>query len=216
MRMSVASFEHLYGRVRPFLRRARDGKKGRRPTIPPPVRLLVVLFWLAHAGLQFVACEVADLEKPTLCAILREVLHPGHVILSYGGFALEYWLLKPYPQQQLTLMRKVYNYCISSPRAIVENSFDLLKGRWRVLHEKLSADIELVPDIVESCALLHNFLIDEKDEWVDVVDATDGEPRDVHPDVGVTRAYQMALRLRDEWLSISGLKVIQVWKYKPG
>jgi len=55
-----------------------------------------------------------------------------------------------------------------------------------------------VPAIVESCALLHNFLIDEEDECADVVDATDGESRDVHPDVGVTRAYQMALRLRDE------------------
>ena len=74
----------------------------------------------------------------------------------------------------------------------------MLKGRWRVLLDRVSAETELVPAIVESCALLHKFLIDEEDEWADVVDATDGEPRDVHPDVGVTRAYQMALRLRDE------------------
>ena len=126
------------------------------------------------------------------------VFHPGHGILSDGGLALEYWLLKPYPQQQLTPKRKFYNYCISSPRAVVENSFGLLNGRWRVLHDKVSAETELVPALVESCALLHKFLIDEEDESADVVDATDGEPRDVLPHVGVTRAYQMALRLRDE------------------
>jgi len=74
IRMFVASFEHLYGRVRPFLHRAGDGKVGRPPTIPPRVRLLVVLFWLAHGGSQFVACEVADLAESTFCAILREVL----------------------------------------------------------------------------------------------------------------------------------------------
>jgi len=308
IRMSVASFEHLYGRVRPFLRRAGDGKVGRPPTIPPRVRLLVVLFWLAHGGSQFVACEVADLAESIFCAILREVLaaiikglpsicfpmllasqrqsaadfvsrlecriagvvgvidgtlirvqtppaayntrkcfyvvlllgivdarkrfiwvrsglqgllgdsrafkesawyerqqtvggrvlHPGHVILLDGGLALEYWLLKPYPKQQLTPKRKFYNYCIPSPRAVVENSFGFLKGRWRVIHDKVSAEIELVPAIVEFCALLHNFLIDEEEEWADVVDATDGEPKDVHQDVGITRAYQMAHRLRDE------------------
>jgi len=69
-RMSVASFEHLYGRVRPFVRRAGDDKVGRPQTIPPRVRLLVVLFWLAHGGSQFVACEIAYLADSTLCAIL--------------------------------------------------------------------------------------------------------------------------------------------------
>jgi len=131
-------------------------------------------------------------------AVVGRVLHPGHVILSDGGFALDYWLLKPYPQQQLNLKRKMLSYCISSPCAVVEISFGLLKGRWRVLHDKGPADTELVPAILESCALLHNFLVGEEDEWADVVHAPDGEPRDVHPDVGVTRTYQMALRLRDE------------------
>jgi len=219
-RMSVASFEYLYRRVHPILRGAGGGKDGRPPTIPPPVRLLLVIFGLTHGGSQFVACEVADLAEPAFCAFLREVLadiikglppvcfpmwlaseresaanlvsqqacrisrvfgviyvtlirvqtppaarkasystrksfqdvlltgiidsrkrfiwirsglpsslgdsrafkesagyerqqtvvgrvlHPGHVILSDGGFALDYWLLKPYPQQQLTLKRK--------------------------------------------------------------------------------------------------------------
>jgi len=80
----------------------------------------------------------------------------------------------------------------------VENSFCFLKGCWRLLYDKVSAETEPVPAIVESCALVHNFLIDKEDEWADVVDATDGEPRNLHPDVDATGANQMALRLRDE------------------
>jgi len=88
IRMSVAFFEHLYGRVRPFLRRAGDVKVGQPPTIPPHVQLLVVLFCLAHGGLQFVACEEADMAESTFSAILREVL--AFIIKSFRLFASPY------------------------------------------------------------------------------------------------------------------------------
>ena len=57
------------------------------------------------------------------------VLHPSHVILSHGGFVLEYWLLKPYPQQQRTPRKKFYNNSLSSTRAVVANGSGRLKGR---------------------------------------------------------------------------------------
>jgi len=295
IRMSIASFERLYDRVRPCLRRAGDGLVGRPPTVPPRTRLLVVLFWLAHGGPQFITCEVADMAESTFSSILREVLaalirglpplrfptslsaqqtnaadfvsrlgcclagvvgvidgslirirtppavwrvayntrkcfygvlllavvdshkrflwiladlrgslgdsraskesawyerqttpgcqilHPGHILLSDGGFALEHWLFNPYPADQLpaadehTPKRKFYNFCVTSPRAVVENAFGLLKGRWRILHDKVSAETELVPSIVESCVLLHNFLLDEGDEWGEAVDRQDAD-----------------------------------------
>jgi len=312
IRMSLATFEHLYGHVRPYLRRPGDGRVGRPPTVAPRVRLLLTLFWLAHGGSQFVACDVADVAKSTFSAILcevlsaiakglppvcfpmscseqesnaadfveqlgsriagvvavldgtlipirtppaawrlafntrkcfygvlllgmvdtrkrflwvrtglrgslgdsrafkesewydrqstpgRHVLHPGRVVLADGGFALEYWLLKPFPLDEITTpKRRFYNICLTSTRAIVECAFGLLKGWWRVLRY-VSAETELVPSIVEACVLLHNFLIDVGEELEGLANGSGGGSGDVHPDVGVTAAYDQALHLRDQ------------------
>ena len=72
--MSLASFERLYDRVRPCLRRASDGLFVCSPTVPPRTRLLFVLFWLAHGGPHFITCEVVDVAESKVSSILREVL----------------------------------------------------------------------------------------------------------------------------------------------
>jgi len=79
--------------------------------------------------------------------------------------------LKPYLSEQLNDARKLYNRVLSSARAVVEQAFGLLKGRWRVLHDVVSAESELVPSIVEACVSLHNFLVERDDPWEAVVDA---------------------------------------------
>ena len=70
--------------------------------------------------------------------------------------------------------------------------FFLLKGQWRVLRY-VSAETELLPLVVESCVLLHNFLIDEGDEWTGVLGVAERGSDDVHQDVGATAAYRQAL-----------------------
>lgn len=74
IRMSIASFERLYTLVRPHLRRPGDGWVGHPPTVVPRVRLTLTLFWLAHGGSQFVACEVSDDADSTFASFQREVL----------------------------------------------------------------------------------------------------------------------------------------------
>ena len=63
IRMSIASPERLNDRVRPCHCRTGDGLVGRPQTVPPRTRLLVVLFWLAHGGPQFITCEVSDMAE---------------------------------------------------------------------------------------------------------------------------------------------------------
>jgi len=72
--MSLGSFERLYDRVRPCLRRASDGIFGRPPTVRPRTRFLFVHFWLAHGGPQFITCEVVDMAESTISSIILEVL----------------------------------------------------------------------------------------------------------------------------------------------
>ena len=59
IRMSLVTFEHLYGLVRPYLRRPGNGRVGRAPAVARRVRLLLTPSWLAHGGTRFVACDVA-------------------------------------------------------------------------------------------------------------------------------------------------------------
>jgi len=58
--------------------------------------------------------------------------------------------LKPYLSEQLNDARNSYNRVLSSARAVVEQVFGLLKGRWRVLHDASSAETEMVPYILET------------------------------------------------------------------
>ena len=92
-------------------------------------------------------------------------------MLADGGFALEEWLLKPYLSEQLSDARKLYNRVLSSARAVVKQAVGLLKGRWRVLHDAVSAETEMVPYIVEACVSLHNVLVERDDPWEAVVGA---------------------------------------------
>lgn len=70
-----------------------------------------------------------------------QIRHPGHILLSDGGFALEHWIFKPFTADQLpaaeerTPKRIIYSFCLTSPRAEVENAFGQLKGRMRILLE---------------------------------------------------------------------------------
>jgi len=84
--------------------------------------------------------------------------------------------LKPYPRDQLKEKRRCFNYVLSSTRGIVEISFGVLKGRWRVRHPSISTDEETARQVCDVCVLLHNFLIEGGDSWTDNVDVRDTDP----------------------------------------
>ncbi|XP_066583085.1 uncharacterized protein [Prorops nasuta] len=64
--------------------------------------------------------------------------------LPYGlvrdeAFPLTDYLLRPYSAKGVLNSRKtVFNYRLSRSRKVIENSFDILVSRWRVLKDKLS------------------------------------------------------------------------------
>lgn len=118
--------------------------------------------------------------------------------MAEGGFALETWLLKPYPQGQLTsVRRRLFNRCLCFPRAVVENAFGLLKGRRRVLHQSVSAENEFVPSIIECCVRLHNFLLDQDDAWADTVDAPELDDGTTAADRQDGNYCKLAVQLRE-------------------
>ena len=69
------------------------------------------------------------------------------------------FMMKPYPQQNLTADKRVYNYRHSRARRIAENLFGILANRWRIFFTTITLEPKHVENIVLSALALHNMLI---------------------------------------------------------
>ena len=109
---------------------------------------------LVHSNFykQAVAGDVLPASKTKL---IGGVQVPPYII-GDAAYPLKSWLMKPFPQTELTEDAKTYNYRISRPRMVVENAFGRLKGRWRRLIKRCDMTIEKVPTIIAACCVLHN------------------------------------------------------------
>ena len=82
-----------------------------------------------------------------------------YVFVGEDAFALKKFMMKPYPQQNLTADKRVYNYRHSRARRISENLFGILANRWRIFPTTINLKPKHVENIVLSALALHNMLI---------------------------------------------------------
>lgn len=84
-----------------------------------------------------------------------------YFMLSDNGYPLQPWLLKPYDSPN-TPAQNLYNKNHRKLRSLVERAIGLLKARFRCLlgENKLRYDPLMSGYIIYSCAVLHNYLID--------------------------------------------------------
>ena len=68
------------------------------------------------------------------------------------------WMVKPYSRRQLTREERIANYMISRGRRVVENAFEILVCRFRVLLCTMEQRPKIVRDIVFTFLVLHNVL----------------------------------------------------------
>ena len=71
------------------------------------------------------------------------------------------WMLAPYRGHKDDLTREEYywNFVQSSTRMFVERAFGMLKGRWRILLKMIDVHLKNVPELVNTCLVLHNMCI---------------------------------------------------------
>ncbi|XP_068728082.1 uncharacterized protein [Montipora capricornis] len=76
-----------------------------------------------------------------------------------SAFKLTPRSMKPYTHNKLTDAQAYYNYRHSSARMVVEQTFGLLKGRFRILLFTNESSIPTVNAITMACCILHNICI---------------------------------------------------------
>jgi len=59
------------------------------------------------------------------------------VILGDEAYPLLSYLMRPYPRRQLTESQRLFNYCLSRGRRVVESAFGILAGKWRILNKPI-------------------------------------------------------------------------------
>ena len=148
----------------------------------------IVLFALVDAYCRFRAIQVGDFGRTSGGGVYAnsdlgrgmesKSLHvpssvslPGaaqlgdvpFVMVGDTAFPMKPYLVRPYPGQNLTHPKKVYNYRLSRARRAVENAFRILAARWRIFHRKINLHPNKVDNVLIAACILHNFLLNPTD-----------------------------------------------------
>ena len=81
-----------------------------------------------------------------------------YVLGGDDAFPLTNFMMKPYPQRNLTVEKRVFNYRLSRMRRISENGFGILASRRRVFRRPFQLQPEKVKLIALTAITLHNWL----------------------------------------------------------
>jgi hypothetical protein len=80
------------------------------------------------------------------------------VIVGDEAFALSKHVLRPYPNRNLSVQQRIYNYRSTRARRMVECAFSILANKCRIFHRPLDVTPQFFDSIVKACCILHNFV----------------------------------------------------------
>ncbi|KAL4103939.1 hypothetical protein QTP88_019256 [Uroleucon formosanum] len=92
-----------------------------------------------------------------------------YVIVADEAFPLKPYLMRPYSTVILggNEVNKIFNYRLSRARRVVENAFEILSNRWRVLKTNIQVQPKSVDNMVLAACCLHNMLCQSHDFQLD-------------------------------------------------
>nr|XP_055049571.1 uncharacterized protein LOC129435091 [Misgurnus anguillicaudatus] len=138
---------------------------------------------------------------PSTC--LPGAAHLGdvpHVMVGDAAFPLKTYLMRPYPGQNLTHRKRIFNYRLSRARMVVENAFGILAARWRIFHRRINLHPKNVDRVVVAACILHNFLL-APSENVRLLEEAEELGRHMGPvrNMGGNRASREACAVRESF-----------------
>uniref|UniRef100_A0A023F1D4 Putative nuclease harbi1-like protein n=1 Tax=Triatoma infestans TaxID=30076 RepID=A0A023F1D4_TRIIF len=105
------------------------------------------------------AMENNTLNIPNPRPLPNESEPAPFVMVADDAFAMQSYLLKPFPYKNQPGFNRVFNYRLSRARRVVENAFGLISAKFRVLRKPIELPPEKVKSIVLAICALHNFLL---------------------------------------------------------
>lgn len=114
---------------------------------------------------------------------LKKAIDSGRVkfpveyhLLGDSAYPLEMNLMIPYKDNGfLTLQQKNYNTILSSTRVFVEQTFGILKKKFRILNYIEMHQLQLIKSIIMACIILHNIIMDNEELNPDDSDGTEND-----------------------------------------
>jgi hypothetical protein len=117
----------------------------------------------AHVGTAGSHPDIWILKRSDLYLRINSYIRAGSYMLADSGLQLFTWMLIPFSgaaATQITAQRArlvhCFNLSLQSARVVIEQTNGILKGRWRILHNGIQADLPHARPIVMACIVLHN------------------------------------------------------------
>jgi len=106
-----------------------------------------------HDARVFALSDISK-ELPLMC-------EKKYHIIGDGAYSIRKWLLVPYKNYgNLTDSKLSFNKTFCATRVLIENSFGLLKSRFRQLIQVDIHSVNKITKFIISCCALHNMCID--------------------------------------------------------
>jgi hypothetical protein len=109
------------------------------------------------------------------------------VLVGDEAFALSEHVLRPYPNKNLTCLKRIFNYRLSRTRRILAN-------KWRIFHRPIDVKPEFCDCIIKACCVLHNYV--RKNDGIQFDDTVYECPLESVQPVG-TRGSVRGITVRD-------------------
>ena len=97
-----------------------------------------------------------DLPEPSPLPDELEKKPMPYVFVGDEAFAVSKFVLRPYPNKNLSVKKRIFNYRLCRARRMVECTFGILANKWRIFHRPLDVNEDFCISIIKACCLLHN------------------------------------------------------------
>ena len=114
----------------------------------------------SHLG-HAIENNLVDIPKPVKINRDMSKLYP-FVFVADDAFDLKPHMMKPYPNENLQIEQRIFNYRLLRARGVIENTFGIATSRFSVFCKPIIAKTEKVQLITKAVIEFHTYLMKKR------------------------------------------------------